>query len=177
MNINKYTEKAREAVASAIELARQANNPQVEPEHLAVALVEQADGIVPELLRKMNVDPAAIARAARELTKKLTQAYGGSEPGMSPRFKLVTDQAEAEAGRMKDEFVSTEHLFIAVADEGGRSPSALLLKQHQITRDAILQSLSTVRGSQRITNENPEATYQALEKYGRDLTDLARKGK
>ena len=86
MNINKYTEKAREAVASAIELARQANNPQVEPEHLAVALVEQADGIVPELLRKMNVDPAAIARAARELTKKLTQAYGDSEPGMSPRF-------------------------------------------------------------------------------------------
>jgi ATP-dependent Clp protease ATP-binding subunit ClpA len=130
MNINKYTEKAREAVAAAIELARQANNPQVEPEHLLVALVEQAEGIVPELLRKMNVDPAAITRGARELTKKLTQAYGGSEPGMSPRFKLVTDQAEAEAGRMKDEFVSTEHLFIAVADEGGRSPSALLLAAH-----------------------------------------------
>ena len=124
MNINKYTEKAREAVAAAIELARQSNNPQVEPEHLLVALVEQADGIVPELLRKMNVDVAAVVRGGRELLKKLPQAYGGSEPGMSPRFKLVTDQAQAEADRMKDDFVSTEHLFIAVADESGRSPSA-----------------------------------------------------
>ncbi len=177
MNINKYTEKAREAVAAAIELARQSNNPQVEPEHLLVALVEQADGIVPELLRKMNVDVAAVVRGGRELLKKLSQAYGGSEPGMSPRFKLVTDQAQAEADRMKDDFVSTEHLFIAVADESGRSPSALLLKQQQVTRDAILQALSTVRGSQRVTNENPEGTYQALERYGRDLTDFARKGK
>jgi ATP-dependent Clp protease ATP-binding subunit ClpB len=177
MNINKYTEKAREAVAAAIELARQSNNPQVEPEHLLVALAEQADGIVPELLRKMNVDAAGVVRGGRELLKKLSQAYGGSEPGMSPRFKLVTDQAQAEADRMKDDFVSTEHLFIAVADESGRSPSALLLKQQQVTRDAILQALSTVRGSQRVTNENPEGTYQALERYGRDLTDLARKGK
>jgi ATP-dependent Clp protease ATP-binding subunit ClpB len=177
MNINKYTEKAREAVAAAIELARQSNNPQVEPEHLLVALVEQADGIVPELLRKMNVDVAGVVRGGRELLKKLSQAYGGSEPGMSPRFKLVTDQAQAEADRMKDDFVSTEHLFIAVADEGGRSPSAQLLKQQQVTRDTILQALSTVRGSQRVTNENPEGTYQALERYGRDLTDFARKGK
>ena len=177
MNINKYTEKAREAVASAIDLARKANNPQVEPEHLLAALVEQTDGIVPELLRKMAVDPANAARSARELLKKLSQAYGGSEPGMSPRFKLITDQAEAEAGRMKDDFVSTEHLFIAVADESGRSPSAQLLKQQNVTRDAILQALTGVRGSQRVTNENPEGTYQALERYGRDLTELARKGK
>src|SRR5262245_37273444 len=97
MNINKYTEKAREAVAAAIELARQANNPQLEPEHLLTALVEQREGIVPELLRKMNADPSAVARAAREIAKKLPQAYGGSEPGMSPRFRLVTDQAQAEA--------------------------------------------------------------------------------
>jgi ATP-dependent Clp protease ATP-binding subunit ClpB len=177
MNINKYTEKAREAVASAIELARKANNPQVEPEHLLAALIEQADGIVPELLRKMAVDPANAARSARELLKKLSQAYGGSEPGMSPRLKLVTDQAEAEAGRMKDDYVSTEHLFIAVADEGGRSPSAELLKQLKVTRNAILKALTSVRGSQRITSENPEATYQALEKYGRDLTELARRKK
>src|SRR5436853_6963520 len=108
MNINKYTEKAREAVASAIELAQHANNPQLEPEHLLVALVEQREGIIPELLRKMKADPASIARAARELTGKLPQAYGGSEPGMSPRFRMVTDQAQAEADRLKDEFVSTE---------------------------------------------------------------------
>src|SRR4051812_28739688 len=177
MNINKYTEKAREAVAAAIELARTANNPQLEPEHLLAALVEQRDGIVPNLLRKMNADPAALARAARELLKKLPAAYGGAEPGMSPRLKLVTDQAQAEADRLKDEFVSTEHLFIALADEGGRSPAALLLKQNGIGRDAILQALTGVRGSQRITNENPEGTYEALEKYGRDLTKMAREKK
>src|SRR4029077_4554290 len=124
MNINKYTEKAREAVAAAIELARSANNPQLEPEHLLVALVEQRDGIVPHLLRKMTADPAGIARAGRELLGKLPGAYGGAEPGMSPRLKLVTAQAEAEAGRLKDDFTSTEHLFIGLADESGRSPSA-----------------------------------------------------
>jgi len=177
MNINKYTEKAREAVAAAIELAREANNPQLEPEHLLVALVEQREGIVPALLRKLKADPVAIGRSARELLTKLPQAYGGAEPGMSPRFKLVTDQAQAEADRLKDEFVSTEHLFIAIADESGRSPSAQLLKKTGVTRDSILQALTSVRGSQRVTSENPESTYQALERYGRDLTELARKGK
>jgi ATP-dependent Clp protease ATP-binding subunit ClpB len=177
MNINKYTEKAREAVAAALELAQQANNPNVEPEHLLVALLEQRDGIVPEIVRKLNVDPAQLARAARELLKKLSSAYGGAQPAMSPRFKLVTDQAQAEADRLKDEYVSTEHLFVAIADENGRSPAAQLLKQQGITRDKIFEVLTSVRGSQRVTNENPEGTYQALERYGRDLTDLARKGK
>jgi ATP-dependent Clp protease ATP-binding subunit ClpB len=177
MNINKYTEKAREAVAAAVDLATKANNPQLEPEHLLVALLDQQDGIVPQLLGKMNLDAAAILRAARELAKKLPSAYGGAQPGMSPRFKLVTDQAQAEAERLKDDFVSTEHLFIAIADESGRSPAARLLEQHGVTRDAIFQALTGIRGSQRVTNENPEGTYQALERYGRDLTDLARKGK
>ena len=177
MNINKYTEKAREAVASAIELAQQANNPQLEPEHLLVALVEQRDGVVPELVRAMKLDPAAVGRASRDLLKKLPQAFGGSQPALSSRLKLVTDQAQAEADRMKDDYVSTEHLFIAVADEGGRSPAAQLLKPQGITRDAILQALTSVRGTQRVTTENPEGTYQALERYGRDLTALAHAGK
>jgi ATP-dependent Clp protease ATP-binding subunit ClpB len=177
MNINKYTEKAREAVAAAIELAQQQNNPQLEPEHLLVALIDQHDGIVPELLRKMNADPAAVVREARDLIKTFPSAYGGAQPGMSPRLKLVTDQAQAEADRLKDEFVSTEHLLVAIADEAGRSPGAQLLKRHGVTRDHIFKALTSVRGSQRVTNENPEGTYQALERYGRDLTDLARKGK
>jgi ATP-dependent Clp protease ATP-binding subunit ClpB len=177
MNINKYTEKAREAVAAAVELAQQANNPQVEPEHLLVALLEQRDGIVPELVRKMNADPAQLARGARELLKKISQAYGGAQPGMSPRFKLITDAAQAEADRYTDEYVSTEHLFIALADESGRSPSAQLLTQAGITGKAIGQALKSVRGTQRVTTENPEGTYQALERYGRDLTELAKKGK
>ncbi len=177
MNINKYTEKAREAVAAAVEHATQQNNPQLEPEHLLVALVAQPDGIVPELLRKMGADPAAVLRDATELSKKAPSAYGGAQPGMGPRFKLVTDQAQAEADRLKDDYVSTEHLFIAIADESGRSPAAQLLKKLGVTRDTILQHLKIVRGSQRVTNENPEGTYQALERYGRDLTELGRKGK
>jgi ATP-dependent Clp protease ATP-binding subunit ClpB len=177
MNINKYTEKAREAVAAAIELARERNNPQLEPEHLLVALIEQKEGIIPDLVRKMNADPAHLARAARELLSRIPSAYGGSEPGLSPRLNAVTTAAEAQASRMKDEFVSTEHLFIAIADEGGRSPAAQLLKQLGITRDTILQALTSVRGSQRVTTENPEGTYQALERYGRDLTKMAHEKK
>jgi ATP-dependent Clp protease ATP-binding subunit ClpB len=177
MNINKYTEKAREAVAAAIELAREHNNPQLEPEHLLVALIEQREGIIPDLVRKMNADPAHVGRAARELLARLPSAYGGSEPGLSPRLNAVTKMAEAEAARMKDEFVSTEHLFIAIADEGGRSPAAQLLKQSAITRDTILQALTSIRGSQRVTTENPEGTYQALERYGRDLTRMAHEKK
>jgi ATP-dependent Clp protease ATP-binding subunit ClpB len=177
MNINKYTEKAREAVAAAIELARQHNNPQLEPEHLLQALVDQREGIIPELLRKMNLDPAQVSRGGRDLITRLPSAYGGSEPNLSPRANLVTQSAEAEASRMKDDYVSTEHLFIAIADESGRSPAAQLLKQLGVTRDAILKALTGVRGSQRVTNENPEGTYQALERYGRDLTALAQKGK
>ena len=177
MNINKYTEKAREAVAAAVDLAQQGNNPQVEPEHLLVALVEQREGIVPGLLRKLGADVAGATRGARELLTKLPSAYGGAQPGLSPRLKLVTDQAQAEADRLKDEFVSTEHLFIGIADETGRSPSAQFLKGLNVTRDRIFQALTTVRGSQRVTTENPEGTYQALERYGRDLTDYARKGK
>src|SRR5438093_2377677 len=127
MNINKYTEKAREAVASAIEIAQQLNNPQLEPEHLLVALVEQREGIVPELLRKMGRDVPAIAKGARDLLRTLPQAYGGSQPGMSPRLTKVTDAAQKEAERLKDEFVSTEHLFSAIASEGGRAPAAKFL--------------------------------------------------
>jgi len=142
-----------------------------------VALVEQREGIIPDLVRKMNADPAHLARAARELLARIPSAYGGSEPSLSPRLNAVTKLAEAEAARMKDEFVSTEHLVIAIADEGSRSAAAQLLKQSGITRDTILQALTSVRGSQRVTTENPEGTYQALERYGRDLTKMAREKK
>ena len=177
MDINKFTEKAREAVAGAVDLAKGSNNPQIEPEHLLVALIEQKEGIIPDLLRKLSGDPSSIGGAARQLLAKMPTAYGGAEPTLSPRLRLVLDKAQAEAGQMKDEYVSTEHLFIAIADESGRSPAAQLMKESRVTRDTILQALTSVRGSQRVTNENPEATYQALEKYGRDLTELARKGK
>ncbi len=177
MNINKYTEKAQEAILAAQQLADREGNPEVTPEHLLLTLVEQREGIVPEIVRKINADPPAVASAIRAELDKLPRAHGGSQPGLSARLRKVTDSAESEAERLKDEYVSTEHLFIAIAGEGSRSPSVRLLEQRGITKDAILQAMTAVRGSQRVTSQNPEGTYQSLERYGRDLTDLARKGK
>jgi ATP-dependent Clp protease ATP-binding subunit ClpB len=177
MNINKYTEKAQEAIVAAQRLAEQSNHAQIEPEHLLVALVEQREGIIPELLRKMGADPGVIGRSARELIAKMPQAYGGSQAGLSPRLKAVTDAAESEAERLKDDYVSTEHLFVGIAAESGRSAAARMLAQNGITRDKIFEALTSVRGSQRVTSQNPEGTYQALERYGRDLTELAQRGK
>jgi ATP-dependent Clp protease ATP-binding subunit ClpB len=177
MNIQKYTEKAQEAIVAAQRLADERNNPQIEPEHVLLALVEQKDGIVPEIIRKLTVDPAAVAAALRTEVAKLSTAYGGSQAGLSPRLRAVADAAEQEAERLKDEYVSTEHLFLAIAGETGRSPAARTLHQFKVTRDAILSAMTAVRGSQRVTDQNPEAKYQALERYGRELTDLARKGK
>jgi ATP-dependent Clp protease ATP-binding subunit ClpB len=177
MNINKYTEKAQEAVLGAERLASGMNHPQLEPEHLLVTLLEQPEGIVPEVFRKVSVDPAEAAKAARDLLAKIPQAYGGAQAGLSPRFRIVTDMAEAEAARLKDEFTSTEHLLIGIASETGRSPAARLLTERGLTKDKVFAALTGVRGSQRVTSQNPEGTYQSLERYGRDLTDLARKGK
>jgi ATP-dependent Clp protease ATP-binding subunit ClpB len=139
MDLNKYTQKAQEAVIAAQQLAADLSHPQIEPEHLLVALAEQRDGVVPEVLRKMSADPATIAAGARELLGKIPQAYGGAQPGLSPRFKIVADLANAEAERLKDEFVSTEHLFIGVASETGRSPAARLLAGRGLTKDASLR--------------------------------------
>jgi ATP-dependent Clp protease ATP-binding subunit ClpB len=177
MNINKLTEKAQEAVLAAQTLAEQMSHAQIEPEHLLLALVEQSDGIVPELLKKMGTDPKPFAAALREDLSRLPQAYGGSSPSMSPRVRKVTDEAQAEATRLKDEFVSTEHLLLGIAAETGKNVSTRLLKQYNITKDRIFEVLTQVRGAQRVTDQNPEAKYQALERYGRDLTELARRGK
>ena len=177
MNINKYTEKAQEAILGAQQLADREGHPEVTPEILLLTLLEQRDGIVPEIVRKMNADPAALAAAVRAEIQKLPRAHGGTQVTLSPRLRQVTDAAEQEAERLKDDYVSTEHLLVAIAAEGGRSASARLLQSRGVTRDAILQALTTIRGSQRVTSQNPETTYQALERYGRDLTELARKGK
>ena len=177
MNINKYTEKAQEAIIGAQGLADREGHPEILPEHLLLTLVEQREGIVPEIVRKMNADPAALASAVREELNRQPRAHGGSQPSLSARLRAVTHAAEQEAERLKDEYVSTEHLFLAIAAEGGKSPTARLLQARGISKDAVLQALTSVRGTQRVTSQNPESTYQSLERYGRDLTDLARKGK
>src|SRR5215218_6283014 len=177
MNLNKFSEKAQESILGAQQLAESLGHAQMEPEHLLIVLLEQPEGVAPAVLRKMNADPAELARTVRADIAKGPQAYGGAQPGISPRLKLVVDLAQAEAGRLKDEYVSTEHLLIAIAGETGRSPAARLLASRGITRDKIFEALTSVRGSQRDTDQNPENKYQALERYGRDLTALAQRGK
>jgi ATP-dependent Clp protease ATP-binding subunit ClpB len=177
MNLNKFTEKAQEAVLASPQLASELNHAQVDPEHLLVALVEQAEGVVPSVLRKAGADPAQIARSLREHLGRQPKAYGGAEPHLSPRLRVVLDAAQAEAKSMQDEYVSTEHLLLGVLSEPGKSPANDLLKTRGITRDSVLASLTAIRGTQRVTDQNPEGKYQALERYARDLTDLARKGK
>src|SRR5688572_20217677 len=176
MNMNQLTEKAQEAVLAAQSLAGELTHAEITPEHLLVTLVEQQGGIVPSLLRKLNVDPARAAKDARGLLTAIPQVRGG-DLRLSPRMQLVFDAAQAESKRLQDEFISTEHLFVALATEAGRSPSAQYLQRQGITKDALYAALTQVRGSQRVTSQNPEATYEALSKYGRDLTELARKGK
>jgi ATP-dependent Clp protease ATP-binding subunit ClpB len=177
MNLNKFTEKAQEAVLGAQQLAAENHHPQVEPEHLLVGLLEQAGGVVPSVLRKLNVDPQPLARSIRDHLVRQPRAHGGAEPGISPRLRVVFDAAMADAKGMQDEFVSTEHLLLGILSEPGKAFSIEQLKQRQVTRDKVLDALTSVRGSQRVTDPNPENKYEALEKYGRDLTELARKGK
>ena len=153
------------------------NHPVIEPEHVLATLVALRDGIVPGVVRKLGVDQTSVTNGLQTELGKRPQPHGGAQPSLSPRLAAVERMAEAEAEHLKDECVSTEHLLIALADEGDRSPSARLLKQHRVTRDGIFQALTAVRGSQRVTDQNPEGKYQALERYGRDLTDPARHNK
>jgi ATP-dependent Clp protease ATP-binding subunit ClpB len=176
MNLNKLTEKAQEAIIGSQNVATEQNHAEVTPEHLLLTLVEQSGGIVPSVLRKMSLDPARVAAEARALLKSIPQAYG-ADVRLSPRMKLIVDSAQAEATRLQDEFVSTEHLFLALATEAGRSPAAQLLQRLGVSKDALYTALTEVRGNQRVTSQNPESTYEALSRYGRDLTDLARSGK
>jgi ATP-dependent Clp protease ATP-binding subunit ClpB len=176
MNLNKLTEKAQEAILASQNLATEYNHSEVTPEHLLVTLVEQSGGIVPSVLRKIALDPARVATDARALLKALPQAYGG-DVRLSPRMKLIVDSAQAEATRLQDEYVSTEHLLLALATETGRSPAAQLLQRLGVSKDVLYKALTEVRGNQRVTSPNPESTYEALTRYGRDLTQLARSGK
>ena len=177
MNLNKLTEKAQEAVVAAQSLAAELHHAQLEPEHLLVTLAEQAGGVVPSVLRKLEVEPGEVAKAAREHLARQPKAHGGAEPHLSPRLRVAVDAAQAAAKGMQDEFVSTEHLLLGLLTEPGKSAAIDLLKARGITRERVLEALAAVRGSQRVTDQNPEGKYEALQKYGRDLTELARKGK
>ncbi|HAL60929.1 MAG TPA: ATP-dependent chaperone ClpB [Chloroflexi bacterium] len=178
MRLDRFTERAQEAVLEAQEQAQKRKHSQIEPEHLLLALLEQREGVVPQIVRQLGGEPAVLSSQVEEALGRLPQAYGPTaQLYISPRLKGVLDLAQEEAGRMRDEYASTEHLLLALADE--RWPGACLeiLRRQRITKDRILQALTTIRGSQRVTSPDPEGTYQALEKYSRDLTQLARQGK
>ncbi len=177
MDMQKLTEKAQEALVGAQQLATRLGHPQIDPEHLLQALARQQGGIVPDVLRKMDVDPERIAQGLEADLARRPKAHGGAEAGIGPRLRTVLDAAEREATQLQDQFLSTEHLLLAIAGEGDRVPAGSLLAKAGVTRDRVLETLRLVRGSQRVTDQTPEGKYQALEKYGRDLTDLARKSK
>jgi ATP-dependent Clp protease ATP-binding subunit ClpB len=177
MNLTRYTEKAQDAIVTAQQLAERNGHPEFQPEHLLTALLTQRDGIVPALVGKLQADLTTLTNGAQALLTALPKVQGGAQPAASSRLRAVLAAAEQEAQALKDDYTSTEHLFIALASEAGRAPAARLFAQHGISKDTIYRALTQVRGSQRVTDQNPEGKYQALEKYGRDLTEAARKGK
>lgn len=175
LNMNKLTEKAQEALVAAQNLAQEMNNSAIEPEHLLAALLEQSEGVVPQVVTAVGANSEMLDRQAREEIDKLAKAYGAVQVGLAQRLSRVLDNAQNSANNLKDEYVSTEHFLIALSET--ESAASRILNRAGITRDKILQALTSIRGNQRVTSQNPESTYQALQKYGRDLTELARKGK
>lgn len=178
MDINKLTQKAQEAVLESQNLAVKNNHQTIEGEHLHFALIVQNDGLIPKLLAKMNVPFDFYYKDISELLEKIPKIYGSTtaSPYVSRRFEELFIRAGEEAEKFQDEFISVEHIYLALIDENN-SPSAKILKKYGITRDKFLKELSTVRSSQRITSQNPEETYEALKKFGRDLVEDARRGK
>src|SRR5690242_17617574 len=173
---DKFTIKAQEALQSTQDVAGRFGNQQMEPVHLLLALLEQPEGIVPAILERLGVTHSAVSKEVEKSIERLPKVGGVTEHYLSPGLKEVLEQAAKETEQFKDEFVSTEHLLLALARKKSDAAGALL-NRLGVTHDAILKALVAIRGSQRVTDQNPEAKYQALERYARDLTDLARRGK
>ncbi len=173
----KLTNKSQEALSVAVRRAATEGHPQVEPAHLLVALLSQADGVAVPLLEAVGADPQAIRRRAEEQIAALPKASGATvgAPQTSRQLLMVLNTAANRARQLEDDYVSTEHLLVGLAADGG--PAATLLKDAGATPDALLEAFEKVRGHARVTSENPEETYQALEKYGVDLTEQAREGR
>ena len=176
LRFEKMTVKAQEAVQGSQEIAARHENQAIEPLHLLVALVEQKDGVVPPLLARLGIRSELLMQDLDREISRLPKVQGFGQHNMSRALNDVLEASFDEAEKFKDEYVSTEHLFLALAG-ATNDPAGRLLKKHAASHEAILQALAGVRGSQRVTSQNPEATYAALEKYARDLTDLARRSK
>ncbi|MCX6993764.1 MAG: ATP-dependent chaperone ClpB [Kiritimatiellaeota bacterium] len=181
MDLNQTTQKVQEAVQAAQALALRYGHQEVDGEHLLAALLDQADGLAPRLLERLGVAvPALKARIEQELDKRPRVSGGGTEEGkvyITQRLNRLMLKAADEAKRLKDDYVSVEHLLLALIDEDNNAPAGRILKEMGVTHARFLEALTAVRGNQRVTSANPEGTYEALQKYGMDLVALARQGK
>jgi ATP-dependent Clp protease ATP-binding subunit ClpB len=176
LRFEKMTVKAQEALQSAQDIAATHENQAIEPVHLLSALVAQVDGVVSPLLARLGIRPELLNQELEREIGRLPRVTGFAQQNMSRALDAVLERAFKEAENFKDEYVSTEHMFLAIAGQD-RDPAGQLLKKQGASHEAILQALTGLRGNQRVTSQNPEATYAALEKYARDLTELARKSK
>ncbi|MEI7906964.1 MAG: Clp protease N-terminal domain-containing protein, partial [Bacteroidota bacterium] len=175
MNFNKFTLKSQESVQNAQEIATSYGNQSLEPEHLLAALVQDSRGIIMPLLQKLGANVNYVKIKINEVIEKLPKV-SGAQQFISTSLQKVFEQAQKETENLKDDYVSTEHLLLALLDQKNNGGVKLLIDQG-ITKDGVMKALKEVRGTQRVTDQNPEDKYQSLEKFGRDLNDLARKGK
>ena len=176
MQPEKFTQKSQEALQAAQALAREYSHQEMDGEHLALALIGQQESLIPDLLARIGVPPARLQPELEAELARRHKVQGGGDPYAGSDLRKALDAAQAEATKLKDDYVSTEHLLLGLLDNGGASLKKLFAK-HGLKRDAVLKALAELRGNQRVTDENPEAKFQALEKYGRDLTALAKLGK
>ncbi len=176
MRADKLTVKTREALVAGQELASRSGQPELLPEHLLLALLTQESGLVPALIKKVGADGEQLKRHTEQEIERLPKQGGGLEVGVSRRAREVIERAERQADKFKDDYTSTEHLLLALLDQEA-GPASRLLKDAGLTHDSVLSALTEIRGTQRATDENPEGKYQALAKYTRDITEVAKKGK
>ncbi|HVJ57049.1 MAG TPA: ATP-dependent chaperone ClpB, partial [Terrimicrobiaceae bacterium] len=175
MSPEKFTAKMQEAFNTSLDLASKANHSEITTEHFLLALLKQVDGLARPVLEGLGINPAQLEKQLEaELSRRAT-VHGGASPHLGADLRKMIDAAEGEMGKLKDEFLSAEHFLLAVLESG--TPAAAMLKNAGVNRQKLMQSLQSIRGNQRVTDQDPEGKYQTLEKYGRDLTELARKGK
>ena len=180
MRFDRFTERALDAASRSYEILQRYSHNQVDTEHMLLALLEQPDGVIPQILEKLGVNVDVVKARLDSVLKASPKVaiYGGGtgQVFITPRLKRVIDLANEEANKLKDEYVSTEHLFLAIASERG-TPVARILSDYGVTKDRIYEAIKEIRGGQRVTDQFAESRYRALEKYSRDLTQLAREGK
>jgi len=177
MDFSKFTLKAQQALKAAQDLASEHNQQEIAPAHLLLVLLDQEEGLTRPILQKLSVDPGEVKSRALEVVSKIPRVYGAGPQSayLSPLLNKILNTAWDEAKKLKDEYLSVEHLLLAMSESD--SPSGKILRDLGVTRDSILQVLVDIRGSQRVVDQNPEEKYEALTRFARDLTELARQGK